>query len=87
MAIYRHVFSFGGKEQDNPLKNQKASSGFLNRLEIDKQGTAPIKNMQSNKMNIIQAIYRKYFYVTPFVTIYLYRSIFIVCVCHNVFCS
>lgn len=37
-------------------------------------------------MNIIQAIYRKYFDVTPFVIIYLYRRIFIVCVtCFYIF--
>ncbi len=63
-----------------PIKSIRTASNFTKWpwLEMTKEDTVHIKNMQSNKMNIIQhtawAFNRKYSDVTPFVIIDIFRS-------------
>ncbi len=63
-----------------PIKSIRISSKFTKRpgLETAKEGTVHIKNLQSNKMNIIAhtavAFYGKYSDVTLFVIINIFIS-------------
>ncbi len=62
-----------------PIKSIRTASNFIKQpwLEMTKD-TVHIKNMQSNKMNIIQhtawTFYRKYSDITPFVIINTFMS-------------
>ncbi len=63
-------------KQENQSKASEQHQTLLNSLDMTKD-TVHIKNMQSNKMNIIQhvaeAFYREYSDVTPFVIINIFK--------------